>query len=439
MVRETKLYEVLEVEVTCTDGEIKKAYRRLSLIHHPDRQSGASGSSTPVDNSKFQEIQNAYETLSDPERRARYDRFGEGGGGGRGGPGGMDDFDEEDLMGAFFGGAFGGPPPGRRGPAGGGGPRQRQKTQTQPSKVELKVTLEELYNGKEATMEIQRARTCGGCQGSGARAKTKPRPCTKCQGQGILYAIRGVGPFVQRVPVECPECEGKGSKVRAQDWCKKCHGVRTTTDKKRVVVTVERGMTAGEVIILRGEGDESPDSSAPGDLHFKLKLTPHASFTVSPTNPLNLHTTISLTLSESILGFDRLVLVHLDRRGLRVNQPKPGERGWRVLKTGDLVVIKGEGLWRKGERGDLVCKVEVEMPGADWAAGLGPQKLEQLANLLPPKRADIEHNAMETDEVDLEEYVAPKPGAGPQQGRGRARAAMDSDEEQEGPPGCQQQ
>jgi DnaJ-class molecular chaperone len=90
---------------------------------------------------------------------------------------------------------------------------------------------------------------------------------------------------------------------------------------------------------------------------------------------LNLHTTISLTLSESLLGFDRLVLVHLDKRGLRVHQPAPGEKGWRVLKAGDLVVIKGEGLWRKGERGDLICKVEVEMPGADWAAGLSADKV----------------------------------------------------------------
>ncbi|KAK4698222.1 hypothetical protein P7C70_g8060, partial [Phenoliferia sp. Uapishka_3] len=425
MVREKALYETLELEVDCTVRLARfrpqwLALQPLTLLSHPGT-----------------EIQNAYETLSDPESREKYDLYGSdaGRGGGGGGSSGMD---EEDLMNAFFGGQFGGGGGGRRAPGGaGGGPRSRRKTQTSPSVVELKVTLEELYNGKEATIEIQRARTCGTCHGTGAKAKAKPRQCFKCQGNGIVYAMQNMGPFVQRIPVECPICDGRGQTFRDQDACKKCRATRTTTDKKRLTINVERGMMAGETIILRGEGDESPDSSAPGDLHIQLSVFPHATFTVSPTIPLQLHTTISLTLSESLLGFDRLVLVHLDRRGLRVNQPKPGEKGWRVLKSGDLVVVKGEGLWRKGERGDLVLKVEVEMPSKDWATSLGSTKLKQLESLLPPKRADIPNPDGEMDEVVLEPYV-PDTNAGGRQ-RGRATDSDDEQEEQGGAPGCHQQ
>ena len=108
-------------------------------------------------------------------------------------------------------------------------------------------------------------------------------------------------------------------------------------------------MHAGEVIVLKGEGDESPDSSAPGDLHLTILPLPHPTFTLLPSlgsdRPSSLETTLSLTLSESLLGFNRLILVHLDGRALRARSPPPGERGWRVLKTGDEVVIEHEGMW----------------------------------------------------------------------------------------------
>lgn len=241
------------------------------------------------------------------------------------------------------------------------------------------------------TLRFHRA-SCTRFEGWGRLCKGSPSSAQSATARAPKFARRTGAPLIFLKPLLLLTILSRR--------CKSCHGIRTKTDKKRLSVIVERGMTAGETIILRGEGDESvsvpsalkfshfltlspkqPDSSAPGDLHFTLKLTPHATFTVSPTHPLNLHTTISLTLSESLLGFDRLVLVHLDKRGLRVHQPAPGEKGWRVLKSGDLVVIKGEGLWRKGERGDLICKVEVEMPSADWAAGLSADKVRTFLGL----------------------------------------------------------
>lgn len=167
----------------------------------------------------------------------------------------------------------------------------------------------------------------------------------------------------------------------------------------RLSIFIERGMHPQDKILLAGQGDETvrsfipfspsktdfvsqPDSSGPGDLIISFKLLPHPTFTLlPPTTPLapsNLRTTLSLTLSESLLGFDtRLVLVHLDGRGLSASVPAPGKAGWRVVKNGDEVRIKGEGMIKGGEKGDLIVLIEVAMPSAEWANEVGPEKVSK--------------------------------------------------------------
>ncbi|GAA6037514.1 hypothetical protein JCM8097_008229 [Rhodosporidiobolus ruineniae] len=412
---ETALYEVLGVSPDCSDAELKKAYRRKALEHHPDKQA-AGNDGQPADSSVFIEIQHAFEVLSDPNSRAEYDELGDPRTRDQRGGGGMDEAEAfQDFFAEMFGGGgmggFGGPPPGM---GGGGRPRQRRKTQTAPSNVDLPVTLEELYAGAQKKIEIERTRTCGGCSGSGARPGRQPKPCVKCSGQGQTYTMKQAGPYMARVPITCPLCKGKGVKVRDQDACKKCRGARTVKEKKKLEFFLERGLHFGEKIVLKGEGDESPDSSAPGDLHIVVRPLPHPSFILvdpSPSRydrPADLEITLSLTLSESLLGFSRLVLVHLDGRGLRVTQPPPGRPGWRVLKTGDEVVVKSEGMWRKGHSGDLVVKIEVETPSEQWAMDLAEKGgIDTLRGLLPPRRPDLAEMVVkegkETDEVELEE------------------------------------
>lgn len=205
-------------------------------------------------------------------------------------------------------------------------------------------------------------------------------------------------------------------------------------------------MHAGERIVVKGEGDESvrfsllsppppfplegsplgvlpdltpdlqPDSSAPGDLYIIVRPLPHPTFQLVPPSPASrtadrpaadLHTTLSLTLSESLLGFNRLILVHLDGRGLRASQPSPGEKGWRVLQSGDEVVIPQEGMpSRYGVSGDLKCTIEVEMPTEEWAMGIAERGgVDNLRGLLPPRRPDLGPQAVgegkETDTVEL--------------------------------------
>jgi DnaJ family protein A protein 2 len=176
------------------------------------------------------------------------------------------------------------------------------------------------------------------------------------------------------------------------------------TETKRVEFYLERGKLPGEKIILQNEGDESPDFSSPGDLHIMIELTPHPTFTLRPSinasSPASLSTTLSLTFAESLLGFSRLILIHLDGRGIRVNQPAPGQPGWRCLTTNDWVMVRAEGMWKSGMLGDLWIKIEVEMPDARWASKLDAKSLETLSELLPPKRMDVD-NPVETDEVEF--------------------------------------
>ncbi|KAK4051588.1 hypothetical protein OIV83_002728 [Microbotryomycetes sp. JL201] len=439
MVADTAYYDTLEVSVSATSAEIKRAYRRLCLIHHPDKQAQQQD----ADPAKFQAIQEAYETLSDEDKRRDYDDFGKESD--RKNHSHMNADFMDDFFGEFFGGG-GGPGPGMgHGRAGHGGKPskpQKRRGQARPSETQLYVRLEELYKGVTKTIALERTRSCGLCKGTGAKARAQRRGCVKCKGQGFINVLQQMGPFMSRSQTVCPTCDGDGFTFREQDACKKCQGQKMVKEKKKLDVHVPRGSVDGEKVVLRGEGDESLEATEPGDLHISLVALPHPTFTLSPPDaystyaPWNLRTTLSLTLSESLLGFSRLILIHLDGKGLRHTAPKPGEPGWRVFQTGDKFVIKGQGMFRKTQRGDLIVEIKVEMPNEEWAFKLREvmDGLGDLERLLPPKRADVE-NPEETDEVkmqDVEESSKPKQEYW-------TRPDTGDEDEAGGPPGCQQQ
>jgi len=244
--------------------------------------------------------------------------------------------------------------------------------------------------------------------------------------------------------------------------CKRCKGKCLHTEKKKLEIHIERGMLPGERISLHEEGDETADSSAPGDLEFVLTLAPHPAFSLtddciasaSASRGADLHTRLSVTLAESLLGFSRLILVHLDGRGLRVSRPAPGAKGWEVLKPGAKVVVRHEGMWaRRGgqeHRGDLVFEVEVGYPGREWARGMEKGEVEVLADMLGGRRDDIKmagpngsgEGGVEVDEVELTGWK-PEPSGG---GRGSGRATdedagydYEEGEHEYEQPGCAQQ
>ncbi|THH19798.1 hypothetical protein EW146_g1418 [Bondarzewia mesenterica] len=351
---------------------------------HPDKNLN-----DPEAIEKFQELAAAYELLSDPDAREAYDSFGMSGIGGRG-PGGAGGMNEEDFFAQFFGSGpqFGfGFGPGM----GGGGKR----TKGQDSVIPYEVTLEDLYNGKSVKMMMEKEIVCGTCKGSGAKGSAKPRKCAKCEGKGWTHVQTQIAPSrLGTSRAVCPDCEGHGEKLREKDRCKKCKGDKTVKEKTRQEIFVEQGMSDGQRIVLAGAGDQEPGVPA-GDVIFVLKAHPHKSFERSGNDLL---TTVKITLSEAVLGFNRILVNHLDGRGLHVSSP-PG----KVVSAGSSIVLRGEGMptYKSPDmRGDLYVVLDIEMPDEQWMKSIDRPALEAL---LPPKKADVEPKPQVVDEVPYEE------------------------------------
>ncbi|KIM39984.1 hypothetical protein M413DRAFT_446884 [Hebeloma cylindrosporum] len=381
---ETELYELLGVSIDASEDDIKKAYGRKAKEHHPDKNIN-----DPEASQKFQEMAAAYEILSDSQTRHIYNTHGMEGLSGPSGPGGMD---AADLFSQFF--AAGNPMFGFDfGPDGGGGGRRKGKGED--SVIPYEVTLEDLYNGKSVKMNMEKEIVCGQCKGSGARGHAKPKACATCDGQGWTNTkTRLSSGRYGMSQARCTECKGVGEKLKEKDRCKKCKGEKTVKEKTRQEIFVDKGMSDRQRIILAGAGDQQPGIPA-GDVIFVLKATPHESFERSGNDLL---TNITITLSEALLGFSRIILTHLDGRGVKMTSP-PG----KIIKPSDSIVLRGEGMpvyRRPDERGDLYVIFNVEMPDESWLKSVDVKAVEAV---LPPKRVDVDPQPEIVDEADFEE------------------------------------
>ncbi|KAF8339684.1 uncharacterized protein EI90DRAFT_2270038 [Cantharellus anzutake] len=381
----TEYYDLLGVQPDATPDDIKRAYKKKAMKHHPDKNPG-----DPTAAQTFQTLQHAYSVLSDSDSRAAYDRYGpEGLNGSHMGGAGVN---PEELFSHFFTFSMGGP--GRGGFSG--------KRRGEDSIIPYDVTLEDLYNGKTARFNLERNVLCTSCAGTGGKPKSKPSKCIKCDGRGTVPVTRVLPRGMGVATATCPDCDGEGTRIKERDRCKKCKGKKTIKEKKAVDLVVEKGMAHNQKIVMKGAGDQQPGIET-GDVVFVLRLTPHAMFSrLSPTSS-DLHTNVSLTLSEGLLGFSRIILKHLDGRGIRMTR-RPGE----VVKGGETVVIKGEGMPdRDGNgKGDLFVTLEVEMPTKEWFESIDAKVLEAL---LPPKKEDLDPKPSVVDEAkwegaDMEDY-----------------------------------
>ncbi|KAI0671519.1 DnaJ-domain-containing protein [Trametes maxima] len=383
---ETQLYDLLGVLPTATADEIKKAYRKKAREHHP-----YINPDDPTAHERFQDLSAAYEILSSVESREAYDLYGAEGmsRGGGGGPGfrgaGMDPADifaELFGQGMNFGFDFG-PTQGPR------------RTKGQDSHIPYEVTLEDLYNGKTVKMNMEKEITCGICKGTGAKGNAKPKPCVKCEGKGWTTVTTALGPSrLGTHKAMCTECEGVGEKLREKDRCKKCKGHKTVKEKTRQEIYIERGMADRQRIVLAGAGDEEP-GVPPGDVIFTLKTRNHESFERSGNDLL---TTVHITLSEALLGFSRILITHLDGRGVHVTSP-----AGKIIKPGDSIVLRGEGMpvyKTPDHKGNLYVMLEIDMPDEGW---LKTADTNALAALLPPKKPEMEPKPAVVDEVPFEE------------------------------------
>ncbi|KAI0767920.1 hypothetical protein BC629DRAFT_876310 [Irpex lacteus] len=384
---DTTLYELLGVRPEASEDDIKKAYRKKAREHHPDKNPN-----DPEAGQKFQEMAAAYEILSSPDSREVYDQYGlEGlnGPGGAGGPGGMD---AADIFAELFGGGPGGFNFGFD--FGSGGGPHRHRTRGEDSIIPYDVTLEELYNGKSVKMNMEKEAVCGTCKGSGAKGSAKPKSCAKCDGKGYVMVQTQIGPGRYGTSrAMCTDCSGKGEKLREKDQCKRCKGKKTVKEKTRQEIFVERGMADRQRIVLSGAGDEEP-GVPPGDVIFQLKTRPHPSFERSGNDLL---TRVHITLSEALLGFSRIILTHLDGRGIHISSP-----AGKPIKTGDSIMLRGEGMpvyKNPDQKGQLYVVFEVDMPDAEWVRTVDKTA---LAALLPPGKPEMDPKPAVIDEVPFE-------------------------------------
>lgn len=365
----TRYYDILGVSKNAGVDEIKKAYRKAAIKNHPDKGG---------DPEKFKELAQAYEVLSDPEKREIYDEYGEdalkeGMGGGAG------THDPFDIFQSFFGGGnpFGG----------GGGGRGRRQRRGEDVIHPLKVSLEEMYSGTTKKLSLSRNVICSKCNGKGSKSGSSMK-CGGCQGSGMKVTIRQLGPsMIQQMQQPCNECKGTGETISDKDRCPQCKGDKVVPEKKVLEVHVEKGMQNGQKITFPGEADEAPDMIT-GDIVFVLQQKEHPKFKRKGDDLFVDHT---LTLTEALCGF-QFILTHLDGRQLLIKS-NPGE----VVKPDQFKAINDEGMpayQRPFMKGKLYIHFIVDFPDS-----LSPEQVKALEAILPPRQKS-QYSDMEIDECE---------------------------------------
>ncbi|EXJ72151.1 uncharacterized protein A1O5_04655 [Cladophialophora psammophila CBS 110553] len=383
---EIDLYEILGVPRDASQADIRKAYRKAALASHPDK---APAEQREEAEAKFKAASQAYEILYDDEKRHLYDAHGMAAFDGSRGPGMGGEVNMEDILNLFgMGGGMGGMGmPGM-------GSRKMRRSPDENQKYE--VSLEDLYKGKTVKFSSTKNVICSKCKGSGGVEKAQPKECSACKGQGVKQVLSQVGPgmLTQRM-VECGACEGTGQVFNPKDKCKKCKGKRVTEEKKQLELYIPRGAREGDIIKLEGEADQVPGAEQTGDIIFHLVEQPHEVFQRTGND---LSAKLDITLAEALTGFHRVVLKHLDGRGIELNHPQePGQ----ILRPSEVLKIRGEGmpLKKSDAKGDLYLVIEIGFPEDGFFLDK-PEALEQLQKLLPGPEPPIETE--EADEVRFE-------------------------------------
>jgi len=328
-------YELLGASRGADEKELKSAFRKMAMKHHPDRNPD-----DPAAEKKFKEINEAYEVLKDPQKRAAYDQYGhaafEQGGGFGGGAGGFSDI-FEDIFGEMMGGA------GRRG----GGARSGGRERGADLRYNMEVSLEDAFSGKSAEISVPTAVACETCSGTGAKAGTSPVTCTTCGGIGRVRASQGFF-SVERT---CPDCLGRGEIIK--DPCPDCAGQGRVTRERTLSVDIPAGIEDGVRIRLGGEGEAGSRGGPAGDLYIFLNIRPHEFF---QRDGADLFCKIPISMATAALG-GQFEVACLDGSKSRVKVPEGTQTGKQFRLRG-----KGMPIMRSSDVGDLYIQVVTETP-----------------------------------------------------------------------------
>lgn len=345
-------YEVLGIAKGASDTEIKKAYRKAAMKYHPDKFSGANESEKKEAEDKFKEINEAYQILSDENKRAQYDRFGHaafenGGGAGAGGFGGFSGGFEDlgDIFGSFFGGngGFGGF-------GGFGNSRQRGPEPGEDLRYNLELTLEEAAKGVEKTLKYKRTETCKTCHGTGAQEGSKMNKCSKCNGTGTIHVTQRTvfGNF--QTAQECDVCHGKGEIPEKK--CKKCHGTGIDTETVEKTIKIPAGIDDGQKLRLSGMGNASTEGGPNGDLYVYITVKQHPFF---ERNGVDIICNVPITFAQAALGGDIEIPTLNGKKTIKVPAGTQNDKMFR---------LKGEGIKnpRSPYTGDQIVRIKIEVP-----------------------------------------------------------------------------
>ena len=337
-------YEVLGVQKGASEEEIKKAYKKMARKYHPDLNPGDKDAEE-----KFKEVNEAYEVLSDSEKKARYDQFGfagvdpnfGAGGGGYGGGAGFDFGDLGDIFGSFFGGGFGGGQTRRN-------PNAPQRGES--IRMNLTISFEEAAFGCEKELELDRYESCETCHGSGAAPGTSPETCPDCGGSGVIQTRRQtpMGVFASTAP--CSRCGGRGKIIK--EPCKDCRGSGMVRRRRKIQASVPAGIDNGQTISIRGQGHAGKNGGPAGDLLVTITVRPHELFRREGTSVL---CEAPITFPQAVLGAE-LEIPTIDGK-VKYDIPEGTQSGTTFrLKGKGIPALNGRG------RGDQYVTVYIETP-----------------------------------------------------------------------------
>ena len=350
MAQKRDYYEVLGVSKTATDEELKKAYRKLAKQYHPD----ANPDNKEEAEKKFKEVNEAYEVLSDAQKRRMYDQFGHDGptGFGGGNPGGgyysytgsgfsgFEDFDLGDIFSTIFG----------------GGSSRSSRRNTGPIKgADLKysmdITFEEAFLGVEKEINIYREETCKTCNGSGAKAGTSPETCPNCKGTGTVRTVQNTILGQMQTSRTCSTCHGTGKVIK--ETCEACRGKGTIRKQAKIKVKIPAGIDSDQSIVLRGEGEPGVRGGAKGDLYIVVRIKKHSIFARKGSN---VYCNVPITFTQATLGAELEIPM--------VNGTKEKYKIPEGTQTGTTFTIKGKGFKNinSSNNGDFIFTVNVQVP-----------------------------------------------------------------------------
>ncbi|MDR1099213.1 MAG: molecular chaperone DnaJ [Treponema sp.] len=346
-------YEVLGVQKGVSKDDIKKAYRKLAIQYHPDKNPG-----NKTAEEKFKEATEAYEILSDDQKRAAYDQFGFAG---VEGMGGSQDFSStfrgfEDIFGDFsgiFDTFFGS----NRRSSGGGGPRQGANL-----RYDIEIPFKDAVFGTKVEIQYSRNESCPACKGSGAANGSGKKVCPTCAGSGQVRHSQGF--FSVASP--CPTCGGEGYII--EQPCKECGGSGTQKKRQKIMVTIPAGVENGKRVVIPRQGDASPGGGTSGDLYVFIRVKPHDHF---ERQDMDLYCAIPISVTQAVLGSEIFVTT-LDNKTIKVKIP-PG------TENGKLLRIRDEGVPSGNRRGNLYIKLMVRIPSK--LSRRGKELMEELAKV----------------------------------------------------------